>query len=219
MDWDRAIQRNSEALKTIVAALFAMLGDVAGERLPRELYSAVLGILRPAESALRRLIVIAARGMVAIPAPARPMPKGLVIRSGGNRLSFQLFDRRKRFALQRRRSGPRVLPRIHVFGDPTAFRPAPPPAPAAPPDDGTVQARRLLLRLHAFKRALEDLPREAKRLARWRARREKIPGVRFTSPLRPGRPPGYREIPLHPVHQVLADCHGLVSYAHPPDTG
>jgi hypothetical protein len=151
------------------------------------------------------------------------MPKGLVIRSAGNRLSFQLFDRRKRFTVQRRRRGPRVLPRIHVFGgDPGAWVPrsAPAPAPAAPPpDDGTVQARRLLLRLHAFKRALEDLPREARRLARWRATREKIPGVRFTSPLRPGRPPGYRTIPLHPVHQVLDDCHGLVSYAHPPDTG
>jgi hypothetical protein len=75
------------------------------------------------------------------------------------------------------------------------------------------------LRLHAFKRALEDLPREAKRLVRWRARRENMPGVRFTSPLRPGRPPGYRRIPLHPVHRVLDDCHGLVSYAIKPDTG
>ena len=221
MDWDRAIQRNSEALKTIVAALFAMLGDATVERLPRELYRAVLGILRPAESALRRLIVIAARGMIAKPTPARPMPKGLVIRSTGSRLSFQLFDRRKRFTFQRkRRSGPRVLPRIHFF-DPggTLIQSAPPPPPAPPPDDGTVQARRLLLRLHAFKRALEDLPREARRLVRLRARREKMRGVFFASPLRPGRPPGYRKIPLHDVHRVLADCHGLVSYAHPPDTG
>jgi hypothetical protein len=75
------------------------------------------------------------------------------------------------------------------------------------------------LRLHAFKRALDDLPREAKRLVRWRARREKMPGVRFTSPLRPGRPPGYRKIPLHDVDRVLDDCHGLASYAIAPDTG
>jgi hypothetical protein len=115
MDWDRAIERNSEALKTIVTALVAMLGDATVERLPRELHRAVLSILRPAESALRRLIVIAARGLVAKPAPARPMPKGLIIRSGGNRLSFQLFDRRKRFASRRHRSGPPALPRIHVF--------------------------------------------------------------------------------------------------------
>jgi hypothetical protein len=222
MDWDRAIQRNSEALKTIVASLFAMLGDTTAAKLPRPLYRAVLGILRPAESALRRLIVIAARGMVAKPAQARPMPKGLVIRDGGNRLSFQLFDRRKRFTFQRKRSGPRVLPRIHVFGfDPriAAFRPPPPAPTAPPPDDGTVQARRLILRLHAFKRALDDLPREARRLVRWRARQEQRPGLRFISPLRPGRPPGYRKIPLHTVHRVLDDCHGLASYAIAPDTG
>jgi hypothetical protein len=222
MDWNRAIQRNSEALKTIVAALFAMLGDVTVERLPRELYRAVLGILRPAESALRRIIVIAARSMVAKPAPLRPMPKGLIIRGGGNRLSFQLFDRRKRFTFQRRRSGPRVLPRIHIFGSdprPVPVRSAPPVAPAPPPDDGCIDGHRLSLRLQALKRALDHLPREARRLVRLRAKREQKPGVLFTSPLRPGRPPGYRKIPLHPVHQVLADCHDLVSYAHPPDPG
>jgi hypothetical protein len=221
MDWDRAIERNSEALKTIVAALFAMLGDATVARLQRPLYRAVLSVLRPAESALRRLIVIAARGMVAKPAPARPKPQGLIIRSGGNHLSFQLFDRRKRFASRRHRSSPRALPRIHVFGvDPriAAFRPPPPAPTAPPPDDGRIDGRRLSLRLHALQRALDDLPREARRLVRWRARREKMPGVRFTSPLRPGRPPGYRKIPLHAVHRVLDDCHGLASYAIAPDT-
>ncbi len=60
MDWDLAIKRNSEALVEIVADLFAMLGfaltDTAA-RLPWPTYRAVLRILRPAESALRRLIV------------------------------------------------------------------------------------------------------------------------------------------------------------------
>jgi hypothetical protein len=57
MDWARAIERNSEALKAIVAALFAMLG-LAGEvtvaRIPQPLHRAVLRVLRPAESAMRR---------------------------------------------------------------------------------------------------------------------------------------------------------------------
>jgi hypothetical protein len=88
MDWDRAIERNSEALKAIVATLFAMLGDAAAARLPRELHRAALRVLRPAESALRRLIVIAARDLKAEPAPARPKPQGLIIRGGGNRLAF-----------------------------------------------------------------------------------------------------------------------------------
>ena len=77
MDWDRAIERNSEALKGIVAALFAMLGlqgDAAVARIPQPLHRAVLRVLRPAESAVRRLIVIAARGLVVKLAPSRPMP-------------------------------------------------------------------------------------------------------------------------------------------------
>ena len=65
MDWDLAIKRNSEALKGIIEVLFAMLGlagDVRLERIPSSVYRAVLCVLHPAESAVRRLIVIAARG-------------------------------------------------------------------------------------------------------------------------------------------------------------
>ena len=102
MDWARAIERNSEALKGIIEALFAMLG-IAGEatvsRIPQPLHRAVLRVLRPAESAMRRLVVIAARGLVVKPAVSRPMPKGQMIRKGGTpRPSFQLFDPRKNFA-------------------------------------------------------------------------------------------------------------------------
>ena len=63
MDWAKAITRNSEALKGIIEALFAMLGlagDVTVGRIPRPLHTAALRILRPAESAVRRLIIIAA---------------------------------------------------------------------------------------------------------------------------------------------------------------
>ncbi|CAN5126544.1 hypothetical protein BH10PSE7_BH10PSE7_40820 [soil metagenome] len=65
MDWDRAIAINQAALSRIVAALIAMAGlagGVAEARLPRPVYHAVLRVLRPAESAARRLIVIMARG-------------------------------------------------------------------------------------------------------------------------------------------------------------
>jgi hypothetical protein len=212
MDWDRAVERNSEALKVIVAGLFAMLGDATLARLPRELHRAVLSILRPAESALRRLIVIAARGLKAKPVPARPKPQGLIPRGQGNRLSFQLFDRRKRFAFQRKKSGPRAVPRIHIFGsDPrlTPLKPSPPPVPAPPPDDGRIDARRLCLRLAALKFALDDLPRQARRLVRLKAKRETVPDLKFRLPLRPGRPPGSRRRPVHDVDRVLAECHGL----------
>ena len=94
MDWDLAIKRNSEALVEIVADLFAMLGLALTDRaarLPWPTYRAVLRVLRPAESALRRLIVVAARGLVVSPAPSRSRPAGPIkTRKGGTlRPSFR----------------------------------------------------------------------------------------------------------------------------------
>jgi hypothetical protein len=225
MDWARAIERNSEALQGILAALIAMLEQAGGAtaRLPRPLHRAVLQVLRPAESAVRRLIVIAAQGLAVKPAPSRPMPPGLSGKGQRNRLSFQLFDPRQRLAHSRLKPRPRAEPRIHVFGyDPrvAALWPSPAPraTPAPPPDDGCVDARRLSLRLNAVKLALDDLPRQARRLARLRAKRERAPDLRVKSPLRPGRPPGYRKRPLHDVDRVLAECHGLACYALAPYT-
>jgi hypothetical protein len=200
-----------------------MLGSAAVARLPRPLHRAVLRVLRPAESAVRRLIVIAARGLKVKPAPSRPMPQGPIERGGRQRLAFRLFDPRKRFAPQHREAGPRAQPRIHIFGsDPrvTALWPAPAPraVAAAPPDNGHIDASRLCLRLEALKLALDDLPRQARRLVRLRAKREKLPSLRFKSPLRPGRPPGHRRIPVHEVDHLLAECHGLARDAMAPDT-
>ena len=228
MDWARAIERNSEALKGIVAALFAMLGldgDATVARIPQPLHSAVLRVLRPAESAVRRLIVIAARGLVVKLAPSRPMPAGL-IRKGGQggrpRPSFQLFDPRKNFAPPRRRRFTRNPPRIHIFGsDPTVaalWAARAPIADPAPPPDGLINAERLTRRLQALKLALDDLPRQARRLARWRLRRENAKSPKFRSPLRPGHPPGYRRKPVHEVDEVLIECHGLACDALRPDT-
>jgi hypothetical protein len=224
-DWDRAIKRHSEALKGIVAALFAMLGlegDASVERIAPRLYRAVLRVLRPAESAVRRLIVMAARGVVVKVAPSRPMPKGLKIgKSSGTQLpAFQLFDSRKYFAelSQRRRKYPKNPPRIHVFPY-DSLRPVPQPVAApAPPPDGLVNAERITRRLHALKLALEDLPRQARRLARWRVRRENAKTPRFRSPLRPGQPPGQRKKPVHEVDDILTECHGLACWAMEPDT-
>ena len=219
MDWARAIERNSEALKGIVAELFALLG-LAGEatvsRIPLPLHRAVLRVLWPAESAVRRLIIIAARGLVVKPAPSRPKPVGPIGKGGGSRLpSFQLFDTRKNFTARRRRKFARNPPRIHFFPYDT-LRP-PITDPVSPPD-GLVNAERLTRRLQALKLALEDLPRQARRLARWRVRRENMPSPKFKSPLRPGRAPGHRRKPVHLVDEVLAECHWLAWDAMKPDT-
>jgi hypothetical protein len=229
VDWDLAIKRNSEALNRIVAALFTMLGLDGTEmlaRLPRSVHSAVLRVLRPAESAMRRLIIIAARGLVVKVAPSRPMPKGHMIGKGSTpRPSFQLFDPRKNFPELRQhgRRPARFAPRIHFFGsDPRVAAlwptPQPAPAPAPPTDDGLVNAERLSRRLHALKSALEDLPRQARRMARWRVRRENMKNPKFKSPLRPGPPPGRRKRQIHEVDEVLADCHALAWDAMKPDT-
>jgi hypothetical protein len=226
MNWELAIKRNSEALVEIVADLFAMLGlvgEATVSRIPQDLHRAVLRLLRPAESAVRRLIVIAARGVVVKLAPARPMPAGKVIGKGGNsHPSFQLFDPRKNFNRSRRRAFTRIGPRIHVFGyDPRVVALFPAPQPVVeppPPPDGLVNAERLSRRLQALKLALDDLPRQAKRLARWRLRREKAINPKFKSPLRPGRPPGHRRKPTHEVDEVLIECHGLAWEALKPDT-
>ena len=219
-----AIKRNSEALKGIIETLFAMLGldgSDAVSRIPPILHRTVLRVLRPAESAVRRLIIIAARGLVVKVAPSRPMPKGHKISKGGTpRTSFQLFDTRKNFAelRQHRRKFTRNPPRIHVFPYDTLSPARPPIADPVSPPDGLVNAARLTRRLQALKFALEDLPRQARRLARWRVRRENMPSPKFKSPLRPGPPPGHRRKPVHEVDEVLAECHWLAWDALRPDT-
>jgi hypothetical protein len=226
-DWDFAIKRNSKALKGIIEVLFALLGldgTDAASRIPRSLHSAVLSVLRPAESAVRRLIVIAARGVVVVLTPSRPMPAGKVIGKGcGNSLpSFQLFDPRKRFKPVRAMKFTRLVPRIHFFPhDPriSALFPAPRPVVAPPPPpDGLVNSARLSRRLLALKSALDDLPRQARRLARWQERRKAAPDLKFLSPLRAGHPPGYRRKPIHEVDEVLIECDDLAWEAMKPDT-
>jgi hypothetical protein len=229
MDWDLAIKRNSEALRGIIEALFALLGLGGTEtvgRIPHRLHRAVLRVLRPAESAVRRLIVVAARGLVVKVAPSRPMPKGQRIGKGSglSRPAFKLCDKRIFFP---ELDNPRVKyakypPRIHFFGPDSTVDdlwPGRPPVIApAPPPDGLINAERLSRRLQALKSALEDLPRQAKRMARWRVRREAMKSPKFKSPLRPGPPPGRRKKPVHEVDEVLTECHWLAWEALKPDT-
>ena len=231
MDWDSAIKRNSEMLVEIVADLFAMLGLVAltdtVSRLPWPTYRAVLRILRPAESAMRRLIVVAARGLVVAPAASRPKRAGAAkTRKKGTlrSASFQLFDPHQRIMLPRRRMPARPGPRIHMFNaDNQLVTIWPPPRPTTKPAplpaaDGMVSARRLIRRLEALESALADLPLQAKRLVRWRMRQEKSENPSFKTPLRPGRPPGYRRRAVHQVDELLHECQWLAHYAAMPDT-
>ena len=231
-DWARAIERNSEALIEIVADLFAMLG-IVGEatvaRLPWPTYRAVLRVLRPAESAVRRLVVIAARGLVVKPTVPRPVPAGPLKRKKGlpsRSFSFQLFDPRKRIIIPRRQTPTRPAARLHILtADSRLVTLWPPPrpagAPARPPPpsaDGLVNGARLVRRLEALESALADLPRQARRLVRWQMRQEKSPNPSFKSPLRRGHPPGHRRRDVHEVDKLLSECHELACHALLPDT-
>ena len=236
MDWAFAIERHRVPLLGFVMELFAMIGLTEGgavERLSRPLYRLVLGILRPAESAVRRLIIVAARDIVVEPRPKRPFPAGRVIsRKGQGKhkrgASFKLFDPRKRNdgAYGRRHKGRKIEPRIHVFDFdpriPLFLRPqAPAPTPAPEVEtvkDDTVNAGPLCRRLAAIKHALEDLQGQAKRLARWRAKPIEQRRPQLSTPLRIGRPPGFRQRQTHEVDEILKECHWLARQVPALDT-
>ncbi len=284
MDWHLAVEKNREALKRILAMLVAMTGlpvlDAgtgssggqvdwrAAPTLPRHLHRFVLRLLRPAEAAARRLIIVAARGLVVEVSPPRqrkPKLKSIFVRNGigtgivrrgslpdralaasrSAKPSLPLFDSLKRFGVRRRYVKQREVPQIRSFDDicvPLFRRPPAAQPPPQTPDD-PLDAGRLSRRLEALASALDDLPRQAKRLARWRAHRlrrgaqvgnndtgrsvqsasngadGKARSNQRFSPMRPGRPPGWRCRPDHAVYEVLNELHGLAVWAQErPDT-
>jgi hypothetical protein len=231
--WDAIIARNTGLLKPIIAALFVLLEGAA--RLSPGVYRRVLRVLRPAESAVRRLIVIAAVNVVAKPLVVRPKPAGPIISSKGgtSHCSFKLFDPRKRFAMFQqiqKRKVAKVAPRFYLSSyDPRVAaifaarqRAAPPPPPPQPVSDGLVDAARITRRLRALTSALDDLPRQAKRLARWRLRRLGASHLRTMDVMRYGKAPGYRKKKRHEIDGILDDCHAFACEAmktpRKPDT-
>ncbi len=232
MDWGAVVELHRESLKRILASLIAMAGLAEGvdvPTLPRRLYRAVLRLLRPAEAATRRLIIIAARGLVVTLPPPRPKksrPKSIFVRDGhgtgivlphGVRpsdvmpglaeprrsLSFPLLDP-LRFP-RKFRPVTRSVPRISVPGVTVPF----PVAVRRPPSaEDPIDATRLRSRLRLLANVLNDLPRQARQFARWQARN--YAGLtRRLWPLRPGKPPGSRRKADHAADDVLVATHGL----------
>jgi hypothetical protein len=221
MDWTQAIERNRAALLAVVAAIAGLLGGGDGGPVARSLRNAALALLRPAEAAARRLIVVAARGLSAAP-PLRRATLFITNASAGRRAglppAFPLFDRWKRFGRMLRRASLRGIPRIRGFwGDPQPSAVVQRLSKTARADpDAPVDVGRLRLRLRSLELALADIPRQARRLARARARLEAA--ARPRSPLRPGRPPGWRLRPARTIDEVLRDCHLAACGALQPDT-
>ena len=103
-------------------------------------------------------------------------------------------------------------PRILFFGPDSRLDslwsvPEPSAAPGPPPDD-LVNTERMTRRIQALKSALEDLPRQARRMARWRVRRETLQKLRSSN-----RHSGRVRLPatasgyIHPIDEIRADCH------------
>lgn len=232
MDWALAIERNRLPLLRIVAVLFGMIGfdgKAVVARVSRPLHRAVLSVLRPAEAAVRRLIVMAARGIALKLQAPRPKCAQRIVPSAARqaRVTFQLFDPRRALVVanRRRAAGTGGEPRIRFIDvgfDPRIplFRPAPrvEADEPQPQDDHTVDALPLCRRLAAIRAALDDLPRQAQRYARWRARPVETRRPQRHDALRSGPPPGLRPRRTHEVDEILAECHWLARYAVASDT-
>jgi len=193
---------------------------------PAEQFLRSLGIavrMTPAEmarAAAEARRAAAAAGRTPVPARRRSV-------------SLLLFDPLTRPERNGGRSVPaHAVPRIMLPGVTEPFS-----MPQLPSPDDFVSAARLVQRLTALAAALDDLPGQAKRFARWKARRDQ--GLtRRISPLRPGRPPGGRLTRFDPaafsgtgelgkrasrkireVDEILAHAHSLARYAlENPDT-
>jgi hypothetical protein len=182
--------------------------------LRRDVFATILIVLRPAESCVRRLIVIAAHNLTLKPRPHRDfvilgprpedpvstMPDGIVpIRA------FKLFDPLKSFDPE---SIWDVQPTWESGFDLACT------GSTLEAAETQLDATHIAQRLNALIRALDNLPHQARRLIRWQQKRDSaLKASRPTriSPMRPGLPPGWRERRIHEIDDVLRECHGLAN--------
>ena len=232
---DSAVRRNHAALLRLVAVLFLMAGlDEGGaDTVPRRVWRKALRLLRPAESAVRRLIVVAARG-IAVEAPKpraeraptsteRLQAKGLLVIHEGINLGLARAWRPEP-AAEPAKPEP-GLPVFPLTDPPRRFdkrgwkglRPFPADGFVYADGNEEVSARNLCRRVQALKRALDDMNGHARRLARREARRAagQLRAI-HVRPVRLGHPPGHRRRPDREVDDILRECHALALQA--PDT-
>jgi hypothetical protein len=213
LDWALAIRRNRDQLRQIVLALFALAGMRVGGSLftlRRDVFAAIMLVLRPAESAFRRLIVIAA-AQIGDSYLGCNRVAALINFSGGQgncpRVStraFKLFDPLKSFDPESIWDVEPVWESNLGQFDPTFHYTSTIETP--------LDATHIGQRLNAIIRALDNIQHQARRLVRWQSKRDaalKACKPTRISPMRPGLPPGWRERKIHEIDAVLRECHGL----------
>lgn len=248
MDWTLALKRNQDILRRSVAWLFKWLAlEVGGsvDELPLHQKRTVYFVLRPAESALRRLVYAAmlALSITAPPAAERAVASGRTHKKAGaakreRRFLFRLTDPRPPLDLEPNKPnvvagpGPSITDlwcpnslaqRQAWFAEQQAYQER-----LKRLQEASLSAKGLCRRLNAMIGALDDLEGQALRMARLEARmkrRFERCGTPHVRPIGRGRPPGFRRLPEYRRHEVddaLKDCHQLVNLAEiefaPPDT-
>ncbi len=233
------IDHNRRALMRVLAGLFVMAGIEPGTdsvaTLPRSVKSAILLLLRPAESAFRRLVFAKARSLdlpAYVASSERARSKGTSGKKGSVRApQFRLIDPRKFFAelypnrkprrarpSQKGGNEPHFLFRFSSFDGSPACEAWSEKAPEASPDDPMIAAH-ICRRMQALHHALNDIPKQVNRMLRVMSKRATAPpGPKSVPPIRVGFPPGYRKKEIHEVDRILKDCHWLATHEPvPPD--
>ena len=207
-----------------------MVGITGNGAVSELIYRAVLRVLHPAESAVRRLIVIAARGLkVELPSVPSEAQDGVVARKGARKGGGpglvpalrppQAVQPRAAPETLRQGASPhagpsnpirRRAPGSDLGRSRTGPMPVAGPEPAPEPKpDGEARALRIRRRLAAVKRRSSDIPRQAQRMARLG------PGASWTnvpdSSLRSVRAVrrATAKSPSEDIDFVLEECHAL----------
>ena len=230
MDLDGPIDFQRKLLLREIVWLFTWLKIEPGgsvENMSRFVANSIRFVLRPAESGLRRLLVIEAqklKGKVALrvrksSGAAQKRTSRIKVMCAARIPQFPLFDKPIKACVEKPpQRKPQPQPRItvldigmspieqHIWRMQQRALPKPKYKPV-PPRNAPPNAARLCRRLSALHDALLDVPKQAERMARALARREMMPAEkRGEGPLRHGHPPGHRQRVKHPIDTILRDC-------------
>jgi len=226
---ERLAELEHRSLQRILGDLWIMSGLGRRQTILRSVHRAVMRLLRPAEAAARRLILVLAYRITVTLPPARaaaPKPDNSqpdTTRPDGVRPPVDLLpdewrpDRWQPFVL------PEPFPRLpNSDAPPRAF------AGIVPARSDEIDGSRLAHRIDALFHALDDIQAAAQRLARWQALRKRARerGVFCAiQPLRPGPPldlrgPAARRLKSHELFSILESAHQRAWWARnaPPDT-
>jgi len=217
--------KHRDDLLRILTVLWRVAGLGGRKTIRQSVYLAVVRLLRPAEAATRRLIVVLAQSIAVTLKPFRSRQPA----ADGN----QAGKSGAPLGQPEQSDAPEPVWRDFALADPL---PRWPDWNAEPRGfrgivrgpDREIDGQRLAQRFEALNHALDDLSAQAQRLARWTALRKRARQrgrFRSTTPLRPGPPldlrgAAKRRLKKHELFDILDNAHQRACFAmsSPPDT-